>query len=64
MHGAAAFSLTPGLTDITIFGGSPDVPIDYQVDEQLTPLAKTTVLRFGKSIHCVGTFTIHRAVKV
>ena len=43
-HSATAFSLSPGLTEVIIFGGFDD-------DEYL---ANTTVLRFGESTSCVS----------
>ena len=45
-HSATAFSLSPGLTEVTIFGGCPNVPSNPYVD--LPQIAKTTVLRFGE----------------
>ena len=44
-HIATAFSLSPGLTEVIIFGG---------FDEDNTDLANTTVLRFGESTSCVS----------
>ena len=45
-HSAAAFSLAPGVVEVTIFGGR---------DKYLFTLAETTVLRFGelayKTVH-------------
>ena len=41
-HSANAFTLSPGLTEVTIFGGCPEWPRDIA----LTTLANTTVLRF------------------
>ena len=44
-HSATAFSLSPGLTEVIIFGG---------VDDDDEDLANTTVLRFGESTSCVS----------
>ena len=44
-HSATAVSLSPGLTEVTIFGGWCAG----------TPLANTTVLRFGESMTSSGT---------
>ena len=43
-HSATAFSLSPGLTEVIIFGGYDG----YKY------LANTTVLRFGESTSCVS----------
>ena len=42
-HCAAAYSLSPGITEIVIFGGSTRIPAktDYFI-------ADTTILRFGE----------------
>ena len=53
-HSATAFSLSPGLTEVTIFGGSPNVPSNLKSDADLPLIANTTVLRFGEShLMCV-----------
>ena len=39
-HSAAAFNLCLGLIEVAIFGGNSDA-------SKLSPIAKTTVLRFG-----------------
>ena len=44
-YSATAFSLSPGLTEVIIFGG---------VDDDDEDLANTTVLRFGESTSCVS----------
>ena len=44
-HSATAFSLSPGLTEVIIFGG---------LDRYNEYLANTTVLRFGESTSCVS----------
>ena len=43
-HRAAAFSLADELTEVTIFGGCPEVPSTFKTDADLRPLAETTVL--------------------
>ena len=48
-HSATAFSLSPGLTEVTIFGGCPNVPRNAKSDAELAQMANTTVLRFGES---------------
>ena len=47
-HSAGAFSLSPGLTEVTIFGGCPEFPNNYMSDADLPRMANTTVLRFGE----------------
>ena len=48
-HSATAFSLSPGLTEVTIFGGCPNWPSNYKSDADFLQIANTTVLRFGES---------------
>ena len=52
-HSAAAFHLSPGMTEVTIFGGCPEWPSKYRRDADLSPIANTTVLRFGEYTSCV-----------
>ena len=47
-HCAAAFTLTPGMTEIVLFGGTTASPPKLS-----TLIAETTVLRFGKYIICM-----------
>ena len=47
-HGATAFSLGPGLMEITLFGG---------IAESYEKIANTTVLRFGKYTTSTKIFT-------
>ena len=47
-HSAAAFSLSPRLTEVTIFGGCPEVPRNYRTPAGPPQIANTTVLRFGE----------------
>ena len=54
-HSATAFSLSPGLTEVTIFGGCPNAPSNAESDADLPQIANTTVLRFGEShLMCVS----------
>ena len=52
-HSATAFNLSPGLMEVTLFGGCPEVPEDLDDDDDdddaLVQIANTTILRFGKS---------------
>ena len=58
-HSATAFSLSPGLTEVTIFGGCPKLPRNYKSYADLQQIANTTVLRFGES-HVLA-HTTHRS---
>ena len=49
-HSATVFSLSPGLTEVTLFGGFSEW---YKFAADLTPIANTTVLRFGEYTSCV-----------
>lgn len=49
-HSAAAFKLSPRLTEVTIFGGCPEVPKNFRSDADHRQIANTTVLRFGEYI--------------
>ena len=53
-HSAAAFTLGPGLVEVVIFGGCPEWPSTYKSDRYVTPIANTTVLRFGECMSCSG----------
>ena len=49
-HSATSFSLSPGLTEVTIFGGCSNWS-----SADLPQIANTTVLRFGEShLMCVS----------
>ena len=52
-HSATAFSLSPGLTEVTLFGGCSEWPSNLKSAADLTPIANTTVLRFGEYTSCV-----------
>ena len=47
-HSATAFSLSPELTEVTLFGGYSEWPSNFKSDADITPIANTTVLRFGE----------------
>jgi hypothetical protein len=46
-HSAAAFSLGPGLLEVTIFGGCPEW-LRHANEADNAQVADTTVLRFGE----------------
>ena len=50
-HSATAFSLSPGLIEVTLFGGFSEWPSNSKPDADLTPIANATVLRFGECIY-------------
>ena len=52
-HSATAFSLSPGQTEVTLFGGYSEWPSNYKSHADLTPIANTTVLRFGEYTSCM-----------
>ena len=52
-HSAAAFSISPGFTQVTIFGECPVSTSNCKSDADLPQMANTTVLRFGESTSCV-----------
>ena len=52
-HSATVFSLSPGLTEVTLFGGLSGFPCNPMFAEDFTPIANTTVLRFGEYTSCV-----------
>ena len=47
-HCAAAFTLSPGIAEVVLFGGCAALPIKIE-----TFIAETTVLGFGKYIVCI-----------
>ena len=47
-HCAAAFTLSPGVAEVVLFGGSTTTPPKLE-----TLIAETTLLRFGKYIVCM-----------
>ena len=51
MHSATAFSLSPELKEVTLFGGIPEWPRNLKSDADFTHVSNTTVLRFGESLH-------------
>ena len=48
-HSATSFNLSPGLTEVTLFGGVPEWPSNHKTDADVPQMANTTVLRFGES---------------
>ena len=52
-HSATAFSLGPGQTEITLFGGYSEWPSNLKSFDDFTLIANTTVLRFGEYTSCV-----------
>ena len=48
-HSATAISLRPGLTEVLLFGGIPEVPEDAKSFADCPVIADTTVLTFGES---------------
>ena len=59
-HSAAAFSFSPGLMEVTLFGGCPEWPSNFKGDADLPQIAKTTVLRFGESTSTVSMVWLTR----
>ena len=49
MHGGAASTISPGVTEVVMFGGSPEWPKNYKTDNDFKKLSMTTVLRFGEA---------------
>ena len=47
-HSATVFSLSPGLNEVVIFGGYSEWPSNLKSFADITPIASTTVLRFGE----------------
>ena len=47
-HCAAAITISPGVTEVVMFGGSPEWPKN-KTDNDLKKLSMTTVLRFGEA---------------
>ena len=56
MHSQTAFSLTPGLTEVVLFGGSPETPKDDGGFKH----SNTIMLRFGEFLMCA----CYRAIAV
>lgn len=47
-HSASAFVADSGQAEIIVFGECPKCPENFKSDADLTVVADTTVLRFGK----------------
>ena len=52
-HSSTAFNVSPGLTEVVLFGGCPEVPSNARTVSDLPQIANTTVLRFGECTSCV-----------
>ena len=52
-HSSTAFNVSPGLTEVIVFGGFPEVQSNLRTDADLPLIANTTVLRFGECTSCV-----------
>ena len=63
-HSATAFNLSPGLTEVTLFGGYSEWPSNPKYVEDFTPIANTTVLRFGEYTSCGDKMYIGRHMYV
>ena len=48
-HCAAASTISPGVTEVVMFGGCPEWPKKYKTDNDFKKLSMTTVLRFGEA---------------
>ena len=57
-HSSTAFNVSPGLTEVVLFGGCPEWPSDVRTAADLPLIANTTVLRFGEYTSCV-LYTSH-----
>ena len=55
MHSVTALSLSPKMTEVTIFGGLYKVPRE---DDGSPYLADTTVLRFGESMFAISQWKL------
>ena len=49
MHCAAASTISPGVTEVVMFGGCPEWSKNYKTDDDYKKLSMTTVLRFGEA---------------
>ena len=47
LHSTTATSLGPGLTEVLMCGGCPELPENPKTNDDLKPTAETTILRFG-----------------
>ena len=53
-HSVTATWLGPGLTEVLMFGGCQEWPDNWENEEEFTPIADTTILRFGERAYSVG----------
>ena len=49
-HSVAAFNISPGLAEVTVFGGCPEWPDNLEAYADLSHMASTTVLQFREFI--------------
>ena len=64
-HSLTAFSMGPGLTEVTVFGGTPEPPTGS--DETQPKLADTTLLQFSEllNVHVYTcTITFHYIIGI
>ena len=47
-HCAAASTINPGVTEVVMFGGSPEWPMNFKTVDNFQKLSMTAVLRFGE----------------
>ena len=48
-HCAAASTISPGMTEVVMFGGCLEWPKNPKTDDDFKKLSMTTVLRFGEA---------------
>ena len=56
-HTATAFNLSPGVVEVTMFGGSPKF-VPGGGDQQQSKIAETTVVRLGEQKINYARFTV------
>lgn len=52
-HSATVFCLSPGVMEVTLFGGCPEWPSNVNSHADFPQIAKTAVLRFGEHRYLV-----------
>ena len=58
-HSVTAVSLTPDLTEVTMFGGVPSFD-PTQLDSEIQTIAATTTMMFGELIESVCSLCVRR----